>query len=200
MPAIDVRRRSTNRIAPLLDAAAGFFARKGYGDSTMREIAEAVDMLPGSVYYHFKSKERLLLAVYQEGVDRLCEHVDEAVDSCNGDPWKTLERALEAHLETVLDQSDYARVLIRVTPDTLPDIADDLSGLRAAYEKRFETLIKALKLPRSIDRSLLRLFLLGGANWAELWYQPERSSPAKIARSFIKMLKEPLDVSHLRKR
>ena len=64
-------RRSNNRIEPLLDAAAARFAHQGYHETTVREIAADVDMLPGSVYYHFSSKHALLLAVYEEGVNRV---------------------------------------------------------------------------------------------------------------------------------
>lgn len=188
------QRRSNNRIETLLDAAASRFARQGYHVTTMREIASAAGMLPGSVYYHFPSKELLLLAVYQEGVNRLCARVDEAMDATGDDPWARLERALVAHLETVLDKSDYARVLIRVLPDALPDIAKELTELRSSYEERFSTLIHALPLPDSTDRTMLRLFLLGAANWAEIWYRPGLASPEEIARRFSCMLRTPLEV------
>jgi AcrR family transcriptional regulator len=193
------QRRSNSRIEPLLDAAANRFARLGYRETTVREIAAAAGMLPGSVYYHFPSKEHLLLEVYREGVDRLCARVDAAVESAGRDPWDRLERVLAGHLETVLDQSDYARVLIRVLPDSLPDIAAELRALRDAYEQRFEAVIDALALPDSVDRTMLRLFLLGAANWAEIWYRHGRSSPAEIAQRFTTMLRQPLDLSHERK-
>ena len=193
------QRRSNNRVEPLLDAAANRFARQGYRETTVREIAADVEMLPGSVYYHFPSKEHLLLEVYREGVERLCARVDAAVDSAGDDPWNRLERVLIAHLETVLDQSDYARVLIRVLPDSLPDIAEQLRAMRDAYEQRFVDVIDSLDLPDSADRTMLRLFLLGAANWAEIWYQPDRSSPAEIARRFTTMLRQPLDVNDERK-
>ena len=150
-------------------------------------------MLPGSVYYHFPSKEQLLLAVYREGVDRICARVDAALERAGDDPWDRLEVALAAHLETVLDQSDYARVLIRVLPDQLPDIAPELTELRGAYETRFTALVRALRLPRSVDRTLLRMLLLGAANWAEIWYRPGGASPPVIARRFVDMLRKPLE-------
>lgn len=188
-------RRSNNRVEPLLDAAAARFARQGYRETTVRDIAAAVDMLPGSVYYHFASKEQLLLAVYREGVSRLCAHVDAALRAAGPEPWPRLEHALAAHLETVLDQSDYARVLIRVLPDQLPDIAHELTALRAGYEERFEAMVADLPLPDGVDRTLLRMLLLGAANWAEIWYRPGRSTPARIARRFVAMLRNPLEAT-----
>ena len=45
----------------------------------MRDIAKAVGMLSGSIYYHFDSKEGMLLAVYEEGERRVAEAVDAAI-------------------------------------------------------------------------------------------------------------------------
>jgi TetR/AcrR family transcriptional regulator, cholesterol catabolism regulator len=193
------QRRSNNRLDLLLDAAASRFARHGYRETTVREIAAAVDMLPGSVYYHFPSKERLLLAVYREGVSRVCARVDGAIDTAGPEPWARLELALVAHLDCVLDRSDYARVMLRVLPDSLPDIAADLVALRDSYEQRFKRLVDALPLPDPVDGALLRLFLLGAANWSEIWYRPGRATPADIARRFLHMLREPMDLLHERK-
>ena len=60
--------RSDNRLSAVLDAAARLFAGKGYAATSMRDIAEACEMLPGSLYYHFAAKEDLLVAVYEAGV------------------------------------------------------------------------------------------------------------------------------------
>ncbi len=78
--------RQANRRQDLLDAAARLFARQGFHAASMRDIARAVGMLPGSLYYHFASKDALLLAVYAEGVRRIAERVDAAVASA-ATPW-----------------------------------------------------------------------------------------------------------------
>ena len=76
--------RQDNRRERLMDAAAELFSRRGYRATTVRDIAAAVGMLPGSVYYHFPSKGALLLAVYEEGVRRVTRRVDEAVAQAEG--------------------------------------------------------------------------------------------------------------------
>jgi AcrR family transcriptional regulator len=184
-------QRINNRVKPLLDAAASQFATKGYRAATIRDIAAAVDMLPGSVYYHFSSKQALLLAVYEEGVRRISARLDEAV-AAEQDPWQRLRKASEAHLETILDQSAYASVMNRVAPDQVPEIEQELIELRSAYEDRFVALCEELPLPRGTDRRLLRLMLLGAVNWAQVWYRPDRSSIEDISRSFVDNLRLPL--------
>ena len=88
----------------------------------MREIAQASDMLPGSLYYHFAAKEDLLAAVYEAGVRQLIDAVGVAV-AREREPWARLEAACVAHLETLLRRSDYAQVLVRVLPSDVPGAA-----------------------------------------------------------------------------
>lgn len=71
--------RQDNRRAQLLDAAAHLFSERGFHATSMRDIAKAVGMLSGSIYYHFESKEEMLLAVYEEGKRRIADEVDAAV-------------------------------------------------------------------------------------------------------------------------
>src|SRR5437899_1138890 len=93
--------RQDNRRAQLLDAAAKLFAVGGFHATSMRDIAKAVGMLSGSIYYHFESKDEMLLAVYEEGLRRVTEMVETAVAQ-QSDSWKRLEAACAAHLQALI--------------------------------------------------------------------------------------------------
>ena len=184
--------RQDNRRQHLLDAAAGLICRRGYHATSMRDIGRATDMLPGSIYYHFASKDELLVAIYAEGVQRIAERVDKAAARAT-DPMKRLEAACVAHLEMLLTDSDYAQVVVRVLPEDVPAVSARLTALRDDYEERFRRLIAALKLPKARQR-YARLTLLGGLNSAQAWYRPGGDSPARIARRVLECLREPLEV------
>ena len=184
----------------VLDAAARLFAAKGYSATSMRDIAEDCDMLPGSLYYHFAAKEDLLVAVYQAGVRELRDAVRTAL-AHPGEPWARLEAACAAHLETVLRNSDYAQVLVRVLPSDVPGAATRLKALRSDYEEQFRELLVALPLPADTDRRIFRLMLLGALNWSRFWFSEDgagapkarprrRETPKSLARKFVTMLKE----------
>jgi AcrR family transcriptional regulator len=185
-------RRSSSRLPRLLDEAAHAFAQRGYAAASVREIVGPVGMLPGSLYCHFATKEALLVAVYREGVDRIGAAVDAAVATVE-EPWHRLEAACVAHLTTLLDQTDYSQVVIRVRPSDAPAAEHELVRLRDSYEKRFARLVAALPLARPTDRSTLRLMLLGALNWSQTWYRPRGGlPPERIARRFVGLLKTNL--------
>jgi len=191
MPAAPVRR-SSSRLPRLLDEAAHAFAQRGYAAASVRDIVGPVGMLPGSLYCHFATKEALLVAVYREGVERIGAAVDAATAALD-EPWQRLEAACVAHLTTLLDQTDYSQVVIRVRPSDAPNAADELIQLRDSYEKRFARLVAALPLARPTDRSTLRLMLMGALNWSQTWYRHDGGlAPDRIARRFVGLLKANL--------
>jgi AcrR family transcriptional regulator len=184
--------RQDNRRRQLLEAAARRFAHQGFRATTIRDIAGDAGMLPGSLYYHFASKNDLLLAVYEQGVRRIAANVDRAAAGA-ADPWAKLEAACTAHLETVLDRSDYAQVIVRVLPQDAGEVSDRLIALRDEYEGRFVRLVDDLALPAASDRRNLRLLLLGALNWSQIWYRPDGDTPAAIARQFTGYFRRALE-------
>jgi TetR/AcrR family transcriptional regulator, cholesterol catabolism regulator len=184
--------RADNRLPQLLDEAARLFGERGFHGTTIRDVVRGVDMLPGSLYYHFAAKEDLLAAVYAEGVRRIAERVNAAIAK-RSDPWQRLTAACVAHLEALLDEGDYAQVMVRVRPGDVPEAAEQLTALRDRYESLFVELIDALPLRPGIDRRNLRLMLLGALNWSQTWYRPGRDDPRVVAKNFVALLRRPTE-------
>ena len=55
------------RVAIII-AAMHLFGKQGFTGTSMRDIATAVGLLPGSLYAHIDSKEALLLEIVKEGI------------------------------------------------------------------------------------------------------------------------------------
>jgi AcrR family transcriptional regulator len=183
-----------SRLPQVLDAAARLFRSKGYENTSVREIARAVGMLPGSLYCHFATKEDLLRAVYVRGVEQISEAVQAATVK-HEDPWQRLEAGCVAHLEAILRDDDHAQVVIRVRPSDAPAVERDLIELRNRYEAIFGGLLQEVPLPRGTDRHALRLMLMGALNWAQTWYRPDgRFNPRTIARKFVALVRQPQEV------
>jgi AcrR family transcriptional regulator len=188
MAASVARRERPNRWPALLDAAAALFAERGYHATSMRDLASATAMTAGAIYFHVASKQALLLAVYEEGVQRILDRVERAA-AAEMDPWARLEKAIAAHLEAILDAGAYARVVIRILPRDAPEIAAELTELRNRYEARFRRYFSAISLPRERDAAIARLALLGAMNWTPVWYKAGGRPAAAIAREFLAPLR-----------
>ena len=172
----------------LLREAARLFGEKGYENTSMRDIASAYGILPGSLYHHFRSKDELFVAVYAAGIDQIIEAVEKSTRD-ETDPWRRLEAACEAHLTTLLDRTGHAAVVIANWPSTGGGIRDELVRQRDRYEKVFRKLAEAAPLPRGVDPTIFRLGLLGALNWALTWYRPGRATPAALARKLVALFR-----------
>ena len=176
-------------------------ACSGYQASSLRDIAAAAGVLAGSLYYHFRSKDDLFATVHAQGIQQLHAALDRALGAVL-DPWDRLEAACAAHLEQLVNGNDIAVVtatsLFRTMP---PSLQRRLNRQRDGYERRFRELIAALPVRQGIDRSLLRLLLLGALNWTRVWYRPGGLQPAEIARQWTRqLLRDCAGASRLRAR
>ena len=186
-------KRSHNREQPLLDAAAKLFASKGYKGTTMRDIGSEVGMLPGSMYYHFKSKQEILLAVYKQAVYSLKTRVEEVIAE-QEDPWRKLEVATKTHLEAIINKNDYAQVMTEIKPHKAPEIRSELTAMRNSYEGIFVDLINELPLKSDVNKKLFRLMLIGALNSVKVWFQPTDTTPEDIASEFVRYLRQSSEI------
>ncbi|MFB9261896.1 TetR/AcrR family transcriptional regulator [Bradyrhizobium erythrophlei] len=170
----------------LINEAARLFGSKGYENTSMRDIAAAVGILPGSLYHHFPSKEELFVAVYSFAVSQSREAVNAAIEG-RMDPWTRLEAACIAHAQGLLERNRFAAVLVsHLSVTSLPE---EVATLRDSYESIFKDLISALTLPAGIDQRIFRLGLLGAMNWAITWYRPGGETPASIVRKLLNIIR-----------
>ena len=85
----------------LIDAAARVFARRGFHGAGVDEVAADAGVTTGALYWHFKTKEELFLALADERVTRRVEEIAD-VDGSRGEPLDLeadIERQFKAFIE-----------------------------------------------------------------------------------------------------
>lgn len=184
-------QRQNNRRDQVCAAAARLFAARGLAATSMRDIASASGMLPGSLYWHFPSKYDLFLQVHEDAAGQIAERVDAAI-ATEAAPWDRLEAAAAAHMAGMFEKEGTVALLQPVFPDDKPELSQRLKDQRDAYEARFSALVEALPLAPDVDRRLLRLMLLGSLNWSPHWLKrgSKRQSPEEIGRAFVRMIRQ----------
>jgi AcrR family transcriptional regulator len=98
-------RDDGNRRQELITAAAKLFRRQGFDATSTRDIAAAVGMHSGSPFYHFKSKDALLYAVMEEGMQSAIARQTLALDQATAmgaTPMEKMRRLVRAHFDTLL--------------------------------------------------------------------------------------------------
>src|SRR5438477_10105997 len=65
----------------ILKGAAAAFRKLGYHGATVEQIASALRMKKGNLYYYFRNKEEILFACHQYSLDRLLALLDDVQQS-----------------------------------------------------------------------------------------------------------------------
>lgn len=86
----------------LIDVARQLFAKRGFEDTTMNDIASESGKGRRTLYTYFSSKEEIYLAVIQNELDRLIKRLDE-ITHMDASPEKKMVQLIFAHLEAVKD-------------------------------------------------------------------------------------------------
>ena len=193
MPRTEPRPGRRNNREEVLRKASALIARHGFDGTSMRDIASAVDMLPGSLYYHFPSKEDMLLAIHERVVSDMVADTEAAIAK-GKNAWDRLERAAVAHLKALLGSGNLVTIVSPNFAEGREELNEKLKTHRREYEEIFKRLFDEIPLPAAVDRRLLRLQLLGALNWVPVWYDPKReSSPETIAKSFVQTIRRDID-------
>ncbi|WP_419780490.1 TetR/AcrR family transcriptional regulator [Maridesulfovibrio sp.] len=68
--------KMSKKKAAILEAATILFANKGFADTSMQELSKMTGAAEGTIFYHFKNKEHLLLTILEATKDRILEEFE----------------------------------------------------------------------------------------------------------------------------
>lgn len=174
----------------VLDAAAKIFRDNGYAGTTMRAIAESADLKAGSIYYHYKSKDELIAAMLDKGINSVISSVESELAALDGDiPGKVkIKCAIRAHISAIIAHGDYTLATRRVFGQVPEEIRAQNLRLRDHYGTIWQAILEAAKasgeLRPNADTTLARLFILGALNWTAEWFNPKGRSIEEVAEEF----------------
>ncbi len=93
----------------IIDAAIKIFARNGYFNSRVSEIAKEAGVADGTIYIYFKSKEELLSAIFDEALNVFVEESKKMLEEIT-DPIEKLKKIVCLHLKHLGSNRDLAMV------------------------------------------------------------------------------------------
>ncbi len=179
------------RTQQIIDAAARVFREKGYDGATLRDIAKEAGLLPGSLYYHIRSKEELLRLIVEQPIQDLHAHLEEIVAS-EASPAQKLAQALAAQLRAFDLHYPYLFVHIHnvIRVDTMHS---DMQKRAKRYEEFWQQIlsqgVKIGEFPPDLDVKVAAFAIIGMCNWMYRWYRRDgRLSIEEIVEQFSRLV------------
>jgi TetR/AcrR family transcriptional regulator, cholesterol catabolism regulator len=172
--------------------AAAIFARRGYDQTTVQQLADELGIAAGGLYHYFPGKEQILGAICEQIMDPFLEEA-EALAAGELAPTEQLRAIVALWVRNVIDRRDH--MLVFQQERHFIESSDEWRDVRAR-RKRFERLIDGTlqRVQESgdaafDDRRLALSALLGMVNHTAQWYGPNgRLKPAEIADGYADLL------------
>ncbi|HCS19758.1 MAG TPA: TetR family transcriptional regulator [Bacteroidetes bacterium] len=176
--------RPATRKEQIVHVAAELFSQRGYPATSMRDIAEKMEMEAASLYNHIASKEEILFTICFSLADQFISAIDEVNDIYfNGE--EKLRMAVKNHVKILTDKLPEAQVFLREWRHLNEENLSRFIALRDRYEKGIETILQTgmdENVFQVVDKKFATLNILSSVNWIVEWYKPDgKMSAAEVA-------------------
>ena len=165
-----------SRKAELVRVAARLFRDHGSERTTVRDIGNAVGLQSGSLFYHFRTKEEILVAVMALGITDTTEQLASALAAART-PADRVRALVHVHLHSLLGDNQAAlEVMLYEWRSVSDTYKPGLIVLRDRYESLWQQVLEeavAQGAVRAQDPHLLRLMLLGALQWSVQWFKSD---------------------------
>ena len=156
----------------ILDSAAALFAKVGYPNAKMQDIAKACGASKSMLYHYFPTKDELLFAMLEEHLEKLIAGIDEVQAQPGSDRDRFTAFVLvyaqksaqsrRRHVTAMNDMKFLPRALQAPLRDLETQVADRVVAM---LREQNPGLANEVYKPYA-------MLLLGMLNWTDTWYQP----------------------------
>lgn len=150
----------------ILKAAINIFAKKGFIEATVSEIAELADVSPGSIYHHFSTKKNLLSSLLERIWQKLADEMMDLADNTELDPLEKIDKMVEDTVDIFAEDPELALVFFNEYNPVLRGENDSLNAHYIHYLKAFASIFnKGLHqqfINPVVDGRVFLFFMHGG--------------------------------------
>ncbi len=170
------------------NAASVLFRQRGYAATSVRDIAQALNLQGASLYAHVASKEDLLWSIVERAAGRFEAAVAPIVTAEVPAPQR-LRAMVRAHIRVVTDDLGNAVSFLDEWRFLSPERRAAVALLRDRYERRFRQVIaqgvESGDFAPGTDPRLAATWLLSALNGIAAWYRPDGElSPDAISERY----------------
>lgn len=164
------------RAVDIYRKAADIIYEKGFNATSMGDIAEAVDLTKGGLYYYIKGKKALLFAIMNFAMDLLEQEVlAPAQEEQDSEP--RLATLVSNHVRMVIEYPSVMSILVYEEENLTPEHWDRIQVRKREYGMVLRDSIRTVQKTHAPDSELDPVVaaygLLGMIHWVVRWYKSE---------------------------
>jgi len=184
------RPRTQRKRVEILRAAAAVFRRRGYHGASIDQIASALEMAKGNLYYYFRNKEEILYLCHDYSLGLILKEL-RAVEQSDLPPDRKIHRLIVSFVHLFIDVLHGTAWTLEVE-SLSPPLLKKVIARRDRIDKGFRTILaggmRSGVFARR-DPKLTSFVILGAINWIPRWYDPAgQATSYEIANLFADYL------------
>jgi AcrR family transcriptional regulator len=182
-PPQDGRSRGDTR-ARIQDVAVALFTEQGYEKTSLREIAEHLEVTKAALYYHFKSKEDIVRSLVEDYVGQVDELIAWAKDEPSGAA--TSHEVLRRYVAIVAGGERVFRML-HENQATIKSLANG-KPTGEVFRERLGSLIGLLTGPGApVEDRLRATMALGGISLGWMFFADEVPDRDELSAAILRV-------------
>lgn len=159
----------------LIKHSIKLFVEKGYSATSIQDIVDTVGVTKGSFYYHFKSKEALLMHIQSFYIDDLVKRQKTIIETEKNAREKLL-KVVELLIHDIEKQGAAGRVYFREIRHLTAENAAAIREKRAQFRDNIENIVKEGiengEFRPHLQPKIMTFAILGMTNWSYQWFNP----------------------------
>ncbi|MCB9591417.1 MAG: TetR/AcrR family transcriptional regulator [Sandaracinaceae bacterium] len=184
-------KKSAISAAQIVDAAKRVIARQGYGQTSLKDIADEAGMSKGAIHYHYPTKEALVAKVLQSATDAVAERTLAAWLAGGSDPMTAMRSAVRELWRVRSTGSDEVAVISNLLAQALhdeglrPQLAEYFRLASAQTSEHLVTAMAGWGLRPRVAPELIPRLLLGLLDGLALqvFVEPEVIEPDELVKA-----------------
>lgn len=161
----------------IIEVAANLFGKKGFAETSMRDITNGLNVSVAAVYYYFKNKDELLYTIIDSIGNELLVALEKAKDESD-DPLQRLHNMLFRHITLTKENKNKVKVYVEEQRNLS---AKFRNTIYKQHRKIYETYVDQLRELRKADiiscdpLSIAAFAIFGMLNWCYRWFREDGS-------------------------
>ena len=195
------KKNKNDKYHLILEAAVKVFARQGFYQSTVAQIAREAGVADGTIYLYFKNKDDILVHFFQYKTKQVFERFRAEVNQAESSLDK-LRNLIRRHLAEFQRDRDMA-ILYQVGTHQIDRLAEDqIREMSKMYQDLISEIVEAGQQEGSIRKDLyvglVKRFILGGVDEViNTWLHSEREYDlVSMADPLVELFVRGIGTSH----
>ncbi|WP_293456366.1 TetR/AcrR family transcriptional regulator [Phenylobacterium sp.] len=159
----------------VLRTAARIYTQRGFHETTLTDIAEALNISKPTLYYYFRSKDEILFECHRLGIEAITDGETPMPPPGEGTARERLHEFLRRYVRMVVD--DFGTCLVMTGANALgPENRAEVVGGRRQIDGMLRGILEEGARDGTIvcdDIMLTSMFIFGAMNWIPHWFHRE---------------------------